>query len=190
MKRNRLPKLFPVSQRQLAQYLGISPSMMNMAESPRHPSHNLSSASSIKLAELILAHQHGQKAGTPGASARKRQEAFNSDAGKAIKTLELVADHSLGRAKVLARSLADMNAREQADSQWLNTVDRLLAALPKNKQSANDRIWLEYQQQPVLKRLQKNGRLEQANLEMQIKLEKAKAAINRALIKKLKKEIK
>ncbi len=190
MKRYRLPKLFPVSQRQLAQYLGISPSMMNMAESPRHPSHNLSSASSIKLAELVLAHQQEQKAGSPGVSVRKRQETFNRDAAKVIKTLEQVADFSLSRAKVLTRSLADMTAREQADSQWLNTVDRLLATLPVNKETKGDRTWLELQQLLVIKRLQKNGRLEQAKLQMQVQMEKAKAAINRAMIKKLKKEMK
>ncbi|HMU09128.1 MAG TPA: hypothetical protein PKC54_03925 [Ferruginibacter sp.] len=190
MKKRRAPKEIPVTQRDLAAYLGISASMFHMAESGRYTSHNLSSASSLKMAELILAHQQAQKSGSPGASLRKRQEAFNRDAGKVIKTLELVADHSFSRAKVLTRSLAEMTEREQADSQWLNTVDRLLATLAGNKETKGDRAWLELQQLLVIKRLQKNGRLEQAKLQMQIQLEKAKAAINRAMIKKLKKEMK
>lgn len=190
MKKRRAPKEIPVTQRDLAAYLGISASMLHMAESSKYSSHNLSSASSIKLAELVLAHQQAQKAGSPGASLRKRQEVFNRDAAKAIKTLELVADHSLSRARVLARRLADMTAREQADSQWLNTADRLLAAIAVNKETKGDRTWLELQQLLVIKRLQKNGRLEQAKLHMQIQMEKAKAAITRAMVKKLKREIK
>ncbi len=190
MKRTRVPRFFPVSQRQLAQYLGISPSMLHMAESSRYISHSLSPAASTKLAELMGVHLQVQKSGKPGPSSRKRQEAFSTDAAKTIKRLGLGADHSHYKALVLARRLADMTAKEQADRQWLNTADRLLSTLPGNKESKKDRTWLELQQLLVLKRLRKNGPLEQAKLELQIKLEKARTAVTRAMIKKLEKEMK
>ncbi|HRI24393.1 MAG TPA: hypothetical protein PLZ45_06930, partial [Ferruginibacter sp.] len=69
-------------------------------------------------------------------------------------------------------------------------ADRLLSTLPGNKESKKDRTWLELQQLLVLKRLRKNGPLEQAKLELQIKLEKARTAVTRAMIKKLEKEMK
>ncbi|HQR01139.1 MAG TPA: hypothetical protein PLA61_09870, partial [Ferruginibacter sp.] len=56
-------------------------------------------------------------------------------------------------------------------------------------QVQNDRTWLEQQQVLVLNRLQKTGPLVQATLDMQVQVEKAKAAISRAMIKKLKKGI-
>jgi hypothetical protein len=102
----------------------------------------------------------------------------------------LDADHADARAAVLKRRLDEMYAKEQEDTPWLNTVDHLLATLTKNKESAKDRIWLENQQQLVLKRLQKNGRPEQAKLEIQIETEKAKARAYRAVQKKLQKEMK
>ena len=190
MKRYRSPKEIPVSQRQLAHYLGVSPSMLHMSESGRYMYHSLSTGSSKKKAGLVLAHQQAQKAGKPGPSALKRQETFNADAAKTIKRLELEADYALSKAKVFARRLAAMSAQEQADSQWLNTVDMMLATLPHNKESKNDRIWFNEQQAQVLQRLKKNGPLARAKLEMQVKMEKAKAAIIRMMIKKLKEEMK
>ena len=75
--------------------------------------------------------------------------------------------------------------KEQKDMYWLNTVDQLLATLPKIKGLANDRIWLENQQAIVLERLQKNGRLKQVKLETQIEMEKARARVYRDVLKKL-----
>lgn len=189
MKRYQPSKDLPVSQRQLARYLGISPSMLHMSESDRYQSHNLPAGIMLKKSGLVLAHQQAQKAGKPGPSARKRQEAIHTAAATIIDRLHLEAEYSLRKAAVLERRLATMAAAEKAGIQWLNTVDRLLATLPATKATNNDRTWLEQQQVLVLNRLQKTGPLVQATLDMQVQVEKAKAAISRAMIKKLKKGI-
>jgi hypothetical protein len=71
MKKPKANKFLPVSLRDLAAYLGISGTLLSMTETGRHGVRRLSSRSSKKMSELMLAHQQVQKSGVPGNSLRK-----------------------------------------------------------------------------------------------------------------------
>ena len=185
MKKHKPARFFPVSQRDLAAYLGISATLLNMTNTGRHGDRQLRSASSIKMAELMLAHQQSLKTNAQSASLKKMQDRSANDWTRLAKGMLLDADHADTHAVILKHRLDEMTGKEQKDIYWLHTVDQLLATLPKTRESANDRIWLEIQQGIVLKRLQKNGRLAQVKLETQIEMEKARARVYRDVQKKL-----
>jgi hypothetical protein len=54
MKKHKPVRFFPVSQRGLAAYPGISATLLNMTKTGRHGARRLSSASSDKISELVL----------------------------------------------------------------------------------------------------------------------------------------
>jgi HD-GYP domain-containing protein (c-di-GMP phosphodiesterase class II) len=184
MKKYKKPGILPVSQRQLAQYLGISSSMMHMAESSRHPSHQLSVASSGKLTALVLAHQQQKKRG--GRSWQNLQHSIIQDATKKRALLETEASHAEARARVLANRLKEMQQQEAEDRQWLNTLDHVLAKAANTKAGQADRKWLANQQALAEARLLKHSWLQQAKLAMQIEQEQLKAVGMRKLLKQLK----
>jgi transcriptional regulator with XRE-family HTH domain len=185
MKKQKKQEGLPVSQRQLAQYLGISSSMMHMAESSRHPSHQLSAAASGKLTALVLAHLQQQKK-RGGRSWQKLQGRIIQDVTKKRPLLEATAIHTEAKVKVLANRLKQMKQQEAADRQWLNTIDHLLAKPADTKAGQADRKWLANQQALAEARLLKHSWLQQAKLEVQIEQEQLKAAGIRKLLKQLK----
>lgn len=185
MKKQKMPELLPVSQRRLAQYLGISSSMMHMAESSKHPAHQLSSAASGKLAALMLAHvQQQNKRGGP--SWQKLQRSIEQGAAKELAPLQVAAADAEARAVVLVNRLKQMQEQEAADRQWLNTVDHLLGKKAAVKASQFDRKWLANQQALTEERLLKHSWLQQAKLAMQIEQEQLKAVGIRKLLKQMK----
>jgi hypothetical protein len=185
MKKHKKDDLLPVSQRQLAQYLGISSSMMHMAESSRHPAHQLSTAASGKLTALVVAHVQQQKK-RGGRSWQKLQQSIIQDITKKRALLETTATHAEARAKVLANKLKQMQQQEAADRQWLNTTDHLMEKTADTKAGQADRTWLANQQALAEERLLKHSWLQQAKLAMQIEQEQLKAVGTRKLLKQLK----
>lgn len=184
MKRHKPPNFFPVSQRDLAAYLGISATLLNMTKTGRHGTRQLRSASSIKMAELMKAHLQSKKANSTFLI--KMPDRLVNDCTRHANKILLNANHADKRVVLLKYRLDEMTAKEREDIYWLNTVNQLLASLPRTKSSTKDRIWLQYQESITLKRLQKNGRLAQVKLETQIEIEKARARIYRDAQKKLK----
>ena len=185
MKKLKDQKLLPVSQRQLAQYLGISSSMMHMAESSRHPSHQLSTAASGKLTALMLAHVQQQKK-RDGLSLKNLQRSIKQLAAKEQAMLEISAADAEDRASVLANRLKQMQQQEAADRQWLNTMDHLLEKTADTKAGQADRKWLANQQALAEARLLKHSWLQQEKLAVQIEQEQMKAISTRKLLKQLK----
>jgi preprotein translocase subunit SecD len=185
MKKHKKEELLPVSQRQLAQYLGISSSMMHMAESSRHPAHQLSTAGSGKLTALVVAHVQQQKK-RGGRSWLKLQRSIVQRVGEERSLLETTATHAEARAKVLVNRLKQMQQQEAADRHWLNTTDHVLENLAAAKANQADRTWLANQQALAEERLLKHSWLQQAKLAMQIEQEQLKAAGIRKLLKQLK----
>lgn len=188
MKKLKPARFLPVSQRDLAAYLGISATLLNMTRTGRHGARQLSSSSSYKMKELMLAHQQSLQANAQGASLKKMQDRSANDCTRLAKRILQDANHADAHALILKGRLDEMAGKEQKDIYWLHTVDQLLAGLPKTRESAKDRIWLEYQQVIVLERLQKNGRLAQIKLETQIEMEKARGRVYRDMQKKLLKQ--
>jgi len=185
MRRQRKPRQFPVSQRELAVYYGISPTLLSMTETGRHGPRNLSSGSLKKKREIFLAHEQTKNSNAYTTSLKKIQDRIAIKCEQLAKKMSGDANYADSTATVLKRRLDEMVRNEQQDSHWMKTLDLLLARLPKTKESANDRIWLENQQVVTEERLQKNGRLAQVKLETQIELEKARARIYRDILKKL-----
>ena len=185
MKKQKKQELLPVSQRQLAQYLGISSSMMHMAESSRHPSHQLSTAASGKLTALMLAHVQQQKK-RDGLSLKNLQRSIKQLAAKEQAMLEISAADAEDRASVLANRLKQMQQQEAADRQWLNTMDHLLEKTADTKAGQADRKWLANQQALAEARLLKHSWLQQEKLAVQIEQEQMKAISTRKLLKQLK----
>lgn len=185
MKKQKDPKLLPVSQRQLAQYLGISSSMMHMAESSKHPAHQLSVAASGKLAALMLAGVQQQKK-PGGPSWQKLQRSILQNAEKKRLQLEATASEAEYRAVELAKRLKQMQQQEAAGRQWLNTIDHLHGKTADGKAGQADRKWLANQQALTEGRLLKHSWMQQAKLEMRIEQEQLKAAGIRKLLKQLK----
>jgi hypothetical protein len=185
MKKYKKQEGLPVSQRQLAQYLGISSSMMHMAESSRHPSHQLSTAASGKLTALMLAHVQQQKK-RGGRSWQNLQRSIVQRAGERQALMEATAAHAEAKVKVLANRLKQMQQQEATDRQWLNTIDHLLAKPAGTKAGQADRKWLANQQALAEERLLKHSWLQHAKLAMQIEQEQLKAVGIRKLLKQLK----
>jgi len=181
------PGSLPISQAALAAYIGVSGSLLSMANTGRHGTRRLGVAQSKKMTDLELAHLQSQKSGAPGSSFKKIQQAA-ADGARLVKKMLTDANHAAAHVTVLERRLAEMKRKQQQDMEWMNTVDLLLTSLPKSRESANDRIWLQNQQVIFLKRVQKNGLPEQVKLEVQIETEKTKARIYREAIKKLPKK--
>jgi transcriptional regulator with XRE-family HTH domain len=184
MKKLKDQKLLPVSQRQLAQYLGISSSMMHMAESNKHPSHQLSTAASGKLAALMLAHIQQQKK-QDGRSWQRLQRSIIQELTKKRASLESTAVYAEERARELAKRLKQMQQQEAADRQWLNTMDHVHERTTDGKGGQADRKWLENQQALAGERLLKHSWLQQAKLAIQIEQEQLKAVGIRKLLKQL-----
>ena len=185
MKTNKQTRLFPISQRDLAAYLGISPTLLNMTKTGRHGNRELRSTPSNKMTALMQAHLQSQKVNAPGPSLKKIQDSSAIDCSKLATRMLGEANHADAHLEILKRRLDEMVRKEQADTHWLNTVEQLLSTLPKTRESDRDRTWLEYRQVIVLKRLKKNGRLAQVKLETQIETKKANARVYREMQKKL-----
>jgi len=185
MKKHKNPEILPVSQRQVAKYLGISSSMMHMAESSRHPSHQLSAAALGKLSALLVSHIQQQKK-RDGRSWQNLQRSIVEDAAKKLALLETTAARAEAKVRVLADRLKQMQQQETTDRQWLNTTDHLLENLADAKASQADRKWLANQQALAEERLLKHSWLQQAKLEMQIEQEKVKAVLYRKLLRQMK----
>lgn len=187
-KASRKPKVkrdIPVSQRELANYLGISPSMFHMAESSHYLSHNLSSRNSLKLLGLTLAQLEVQKTRQAGPSCQLVQDSVDKNIAKAIGDLEYEALRLERKAREDQQKLDDMISREREDRDWLNTVDHLLANIPDTKDKDKDRGWLESQQETVSARLKKNSRLAQVKLQLQMEVDKARARACREAVEEL-----
>jgi hypothetical protein len=184
MKKRKQGSL-PIGLRALAAYLGISPTLLSMTNTGRHGARQLGDAQTRKWEDLVQAHLEAQKTHDPGPSLKKMQKRSADDCARLAKVLTGNANHAAAHVSLLEFQLGEMARNQQQDREWVNTVDHLLAKLPNSKESANDRIWLQYQQELVLKRLQKNGLPTKVKLEAQIEMEKAKARIYRHALKKL-----
>jgi hypothetical protein len=184
MKKQK-PGTLPVSQRALAAYLGISATLMSMTNTGRHGARALGDAKSKKWEHLLMAHLQSQKTAAPGPSIKKMQKGSADACARLAELMLGNANNAAAHLPVLGHQLDEMARNQQQDTEWMNTVDHLLAKLPNSRESANDRIWLKNQQEIVLKRLQKNGLQAQVKLEVQLEMEKARARIYRDALKKL-----
>lgn len=185
MRPSRKSRELPVSQKDLAKYLGVSTTLLSMTHTGKHGSRQLGSSSLIKKAELVFAYQQFGKTAAKIISIRKTETRFSKDPAKREERILLDAQYAHSLSCILQERLDEMIKKEKEDLNWLNTVDQLLATLPKTQKTKGDRLWLGLQQDVILKRLEKNNRLVQARLEIRIGTEKIKARVLKDFHKKL-----
>jgi hypothetical protein len=175
----------PASQRELAAYIGISGTLMNMAYTGRHGNRRLNNAASARLTDLTQAHVQAQQPGAPDPTLEKLQERAADSCARTVIKMRGEIRYAEAHVVVLEEQLKEIKEKEQQGRQWLRTVDLFLTKLSKTKGSANDLVWFKFQQQKVLKTIEKNGLTEQIKLELKIETEKAKVIIYKKMIKKL-----
>ncbi len=175
----------PVSQQDLAIYLGVSVTLLSMTKTGRHGTRQLKPAASLKMTKLLNAHLSPGKANLHSPSLTKMKEESRDQYSQLAKSMLDEAADLDSQAKRLKGQLDKMMKTVAEAEHWMSTVDQLLASLPGGKESVKDRQWLECQKVITLERLDKNGIPAQLNLETQIETKKAKARFYRAAQKKL-----
>lgn len=182
----RPPKagILPVSQKDLAAYLGISPTMMALSQG-EGSSRNLGSMANLRLANLQNTHLQLQK------SKKNYGQVFRPYQLKKMhaqaKRMETDADWYEARANLLQKKLNLLREKYETGKQWMNSIEHLLDNLPGNKESRAERIWLNNQQAVTAENLEQTGPVAQLKLKMQVELMNARAGISRSAADELRK---
>ena len=165
----------PVSQRSLAAYLGVSHSLLSMTKSGK-AIRSLPTTASAKMSALIHTHLETGKMEN-GATSRQLQKAMATKGNQLAKKMLKEAERSNAKAVVFQNRLDDIKVKYEENFRWLQTLDIMLGNLPKEKASSGDRSWLEYQRVITMQRLTRNSITVQAEMQLTIEMEKAKAGI-------------
>ncbi|HMK04451.1 MAG TPA: hypothetical protein VK489_09675, partial [Ferruginibacter sp.] len=174
---------FPVSNRQLAMYLGVSQSMMHMSE--RDGSRSLTTEQSAKLTELMMAYRSAQKTGKAQKALFDTSTRYEKDIKLMINRLKTDAVFFSQKARMLQKKLDEMSGKHNEGLHWLSTVETMLENYSGSKREGSYK-WLDLQQALVTKRLLDTGIVARAKLKMEIALAKARAAESRLLSRELK----
>lgn len=183
MKTSRLTKksIIPVSQNQLAAYLGIKSSTLSMGNSTKYK-RKLPSAASQKLAYL---HQDFElmefQPKKPGRSSVEIKVSANKALKKEYNRLLIEVKYFEARAVELVRRFDEMCSLYRQNLRWLHVLDSRLAASP----TKNERTWLDYQQVVTIERIVKNGEVAQFKLQLDIEMARAKATTYRNIARKI-----
>ena len=167
----------PVSQADLAAYVGVSGALLTMAGDSRYGKRQLSSAASSKLLQLTNTYLEVQHAGIQGPSLLNAMQKASNQLVVKADMMRKEAELFQSRAALLQAKLDQMTMRETHYSHWLNTVDHLLSRLPDSAGEGNDRIWLEYQKVMTVKKLERVGTMPQLKLSIRLETERAKARV-------------
>lgn len=183
MKKSRLKKenTIPVSQNQLAFYLGIKPSALSMANSSKY-ARQLPTGKSEKLTSLYRDFELMKfEPKVEGPSSVRIKASFEKSFKQEYKKLEKEIAYLEAQAGHLKRKLGEMCKVFTRDMRWLNVIDDRLRLSP----TKNDRTWLSYQQVITIERIQKNGIFAQTRLQLSIDLATSKANVYRNICQTL-----
>lgn len=184
----RPPKagILPVSQKDLAAYLGISPTMMALSQG-KGSSRNLGSTANLRLANLQNTHLQLKK------SKKNYGQVFRpyqlKEMAAQAKSMETDGDWYQARAGQLQKKLDLVKEKHETAKQWMISIEHLLEKLPGNKGSKAERIWLNNQHAVTTENLELTGPVVQLKLNMEIELMQAKASISRSAAGELRKLI-
>ncbi len=184
----RPPKagILPVSQKDLAAYLGISPTMMALSQG-KGSSRSLKSTANLRLAKLQNTHLQLlklKKDYEPVLRPYQRKEM----AARA-KRMETDGDWYEARAGHLQKKLDLLKEKHETAKQWMNSIEHLLENLPGTKESKGEKIWLNNQHAVTAENLERTGPLAQLKLNMEIEWMLARARISRSAAGELRKLI-
>lgn len=184
----RPPKagILPVSQKDLAAYLGISPTMMALSQT-KGSSRSLHSTASLRLTRLQNTHLQLLK------SKKKYEQVLRpyqlKEMAAQAKRMETDGDWYEARAGLMQKKLKLLKEKHEAAKQWMTSIEHLLANLPGNKESGGEKIWLNNQQAVTTERLEQTGPLAQLKLNMEIEFMQARAGICRSTAAEIRKLI-
>ena len=174
--RNRLA----ISQRDFANYLGISQSLLAMVENSLR---SLPLKASMKETQLEIEYLNMQKSKEQGSSGLALQPALDKQEKKiADEILYKIKHHEL-KAEILQRRLKELTNTQQLHKDWLHIIDKKLSG--KTKESKLDQLWLEVQQSEVSQKLLKYSNTSQVKLQLETDLLRATANVYRSCLQKL-----
>jgi len=151
-KQQGLRRRIGISQLDMANYLGVSPSLFAMWEQGHR---SLPPASLQKYTALeTLLQQHGQK--KTGKLKQQLQDRFETMHQRTTKkALNKISMHR-PRAENLRRQLADREQQHADQLAWISVLDEQLAPLAAKKHSKGERLWLEVQRDAITKQVLKS----------------------------------
>ena len=168
-----------LTQQQLAGYLGISRSWVNLAEMNKR---ELSSQQWIRLVELAAIHEHPEKA------ARSFNKAKPVDEEEVLHGMKMEnhARKCLYKAETIQRKLDKMKAQYDLAISWQQTMEQRLATLPETEEHLQERKWLEMELSGIPEKLRQCGELEQSKLRRKASLLRAEGAVDNLLNREMK----
>jgi len=172
-----------ISQGDLAQYLGISVSLLSMYDKSLR---QLPSKASLKLTRLEDDYRKAATAKIMSRSLAALQPVFQEQLEKAAqKMMEKLEDQRYLK-KQLVDKLNEMTEKEEQDKIWLNVLANKLETLSPEEVSANDGRHLDHLHEKIVQRLKKTNK-EKLKLQLEIELLEAGVGVYEAQHLKLKK---
>lgn len=175
--KTRRPETFreqiSITQQHLAEYLGISRSLLSLYEKGLR---NLPASADIKLSKLQLSYLQLQQAKTK-TKADSLYPYLQKDHDKTKKEIKNHAAICSYKKQLAERQLNSMGKEYEKAIALLGLLDVVSSTTPKNKKSGIDHLWIEVQKNEALKKLVRHGSAAQAKLEAKIQTLNAEAAI-------------
>ena len=169
-----------LSQYQLADILGVSRALVNLAETGKREIKTEKFISLLSLSDIHV----DQKAKQPLSDSYAKFQNTYTEYEK-MESNKLKASADKYRARVLLDELKlDKMIKEFEQSKlWLNIIEMRLTALEEKKENEKERLGLEVQQATISSKLWQCGNIAQGKLRKKIFLLKAQIEINELLLK-------
>ncbi len=173
-----LRKKIPVTQQELAQYCGISATLLALHEKGTR---SINSKATIKLDELEITFASHINA-LARAAAQTMPEVDTQLAAKLSRKAVALRK----QVSSLTGKLEDKRNLLQQQEIWLSFVQHKIESLPVSKENNGDRLWLEVQQANVAHKVKK-GKEEKLKLQLQVALAAAAADVHDSFEKRMRK---
>ena len=170
-----------LTQEQLAGYLGISRSLVNLIELGMR---ELENSKWIRLVELVTLHEHEGKAAK--ARAFKKPKQPDEETARHAQKMLNHARICTHRAELLEAKLDKMKNQYEQTISWLQTVELRLANLPATAVCEQERKWLLVEQAEAPLKLRQCGEVEQGKLKRKVHLLRAEVEVNNRLHNEMK----
>lgn len=170
-----------LTQDQLAGFLGISRSQVNMVEQAVR---ELENKLWLRLVELVTLHE--QKGKAKKAKPFKLPKQHHEEIARHARKMESHAKSCQLKADLQQAKLDKMKQQYEQIISWLQTVELRLAKLPATEKHAIERKWLEMEQAAGPIKLRQCGELEQGKLRRKVHLLRAAGEINNVLHNEMK----
>lgn len=169
----------PVTQQELAQYLGISSTLLALHE---QGARSISSKATIRMAELEMAMDSHLKTTAKTIKQPVVDKAFLEMA----TTVSRRAATQRKKVMAIQRRLERKNAVHEQLQAWYSFIQKKMTSLPVNKDTRGDHLWLGLQEDKFSRKL-KSWDKEKLQLQLQAELAQAAAAVHESFEARLRK---